>query len=289
MAKQDALSYYIVIPAHDEEEFLPDALDSIVIQSLLPKKVVIVNDNSTDGTSDIIKDYSIKYPFIEGVNNPSSDEHLPGSKVVAAFNKGLTLLDGAFDFIVKLDADVVLPPDYFEKIAHIFRSSPTVGIAGGFAYEKNQNGSWELNHPMDDDHVRGAFKSYSKACFEAMDGLRVAMGWDTVDELLARFHGFQTRTDASLKVKHQRPIGAAYNIKARRSQGKAMYLMRYGMLISLIASVKMAWKNKKMRVIRDNFHGYREAMKSNQPFIVNPEEGKFIRSLRWKRIFGKLF
>jgi glycosyltransferase involved in cell wall biosynthesis len=283
-----AMNYYVIIPAHNEEIFLGEALDSIIAQTKAPKKVVVVNDNSTDGTASIIDAYASRTSYIEGVHIQSSDEHLPGSKVIAAFNKGLPLLDEDYDFIVKLDADVILPPNYFKRIEAIFSSSKKIGIAGGFAYEKNDEGEWALNHPMDTDHVRGAFKSYSKACFMAMGGLRTAMGWDTVDELLAQYHGFQIVTDASLKVKHQRPIGAAYNSKARRSQGRAMYLMHYGLAISLVASLKMAWKNKNFQIIRDNLLGYWEAKQRGIPFIVTEEEGAYIRNLRRKRILQKL-
>jgi glycosyltransferase involved in cell wall biosynthesis len=282
------MNYYIIIPAHNEEVFLGEALDSIIVQTKTPKKVVVVNDHSTDNTASIIDEYASRFPFIEGVHIRSSDEHLPGSKVIAAFNKGLPLLDEEYDFIVKLDADVILPSHYFKEIEEIFRSSSKIGIAGGFAYEKNSKGEWALNHPMDTDHVRGAFKSYSKACFKAMGGLKTAMGWDTTDELLAQYHGFKIVADDSLKVKHQRPIGAAYNSRARRSQGKAMYLMQYGIVISLIASLKMAWKNKKLKIVQDNLLGYWDAKKEGIPFIVTKKEGQYIRKLRWKRILSKL-
>ncbi len=289
MQSLTAMKYYIIMPAHNEEIFLSQALDSVITQSLPPKKVVVVNDHSTDDTAKIIDEYASLHPFIKGIHSLSSDEHLPGSKVIAAFNKGLSLLDDDYDFIVKLDADVVLPSHYFKKIAAIFKSSTNIGIAGGFAYEKNSDGEWALNHPMDNDHVRGAFKSYSKACFKAMGGLRTAMGWDTVDELLAQYYGFKPYTDATLNVKHQRPIGAAYNSKARRSQGKAMYLMRYGLIISLIASLKMAWKNRKLKIIQDNLLGYWEAKREEIPFVVTQKEGHYIRNLRWNRILKKLF
>jgi hypothetical protein len=114
------------------------------------------------------------------------------------------------------------------------------------------------------------------------------MGWDTTDELLAQYHGFKIVADDSLKVKHQRPIGAAYNSRARRSQGKAMYLMQYGIVISLIASLKMAWKNKKLKIVQDNLLGYWDAKKEGIPFIVTKKEGQYIRKLRWKRILSKL-
>src|SRR5690606_26827031 len=218
----------------------------------------------------------------------SSIAHMPGSKVINAFNKGLAVLDDDYDFLVKLDADILLPPSYFEEISKIFRNFPKVGIAGGFIYEKDKNGNWALNHPMDKDHVRGAFKAYTKNCFLAIGGLKNAMGWDTVDELLAQYNSFDIHTDDSLTVKHLRPLGNAYDPKARSLQGSAMYTMRYGLLISLIASIKMSTKHKKPEVLSDNLKGFFNTRKEKAPFLINPEEGRFIRQIRWKNISAKL-
>ncbi|SHI88289.1 Glycosyl transferase family 2 [Arenibacter nanhaiticus] len=283
------MQYYIIIPAHNEALFLSDTLHSIVNQTLLPKKVVVVNDNSTDNTEGIIDRFIATYPFIVKLNTTSSSAHMPGSKVVNAFNKGLQLLDSRYDFIVKLDADIILPHHYFEKIASIFQTSPKIGIAGGFAYEEDITGTWKLNHPMDKDHVRGAFKAYTKNCFTAIGGLRNAMGWDTVDELLAQYHGFNISTDHTLHAKHLRPLGKAYNPKAKLLQGKAMFTMRYGFWITLIASLKMAAKQGKPQAFWDNIRGFLKAKKEKKPYLVNIEEGDFIRRLRWKKIKAKLF
>jgi glycosyltransferase involved in cell wall biosynthesis len=282
------MTYNIIIPAHNEEAFLADTLNSILMQTLQPKKVVIVNDNSTDATEGIIDDYTIKYPNFIKVNVSSSTHHMPGSKVIAAFNRGLGPLDEDYDFIVKLDADIILPTDYFEKIAYIFKGNPKVGIAGGFAYEKEDTGIWRINHPMDHDHVRGAFKAYSRSCFIALNGLKPAIGWDTVDELLAQYHGFEIYTDPNLKVKHLRPTGKAYDPKARLLQGRAMYTMRYGQIISCIASLKMAWKQRRINAFFDNMYGYLLAKKEKKAYLVTKKEGVFIRKLRWAKIRKKL-
>ncbi|SNQ42150.1 glycosyltransferase family 2 protein [Cellulophaga lytica] len=282
------MMYYIIIPAHNEEAFIAKTLDSILHQTKKPKQVVIVNDNSTDATASIINSYAKKYPIFKIVNTTSSTKHMPGSKVVNAFNKGLAVIDSKYDFIVKLDADIILPNNYFEEIASIFMSNQKIGIAGGFAYEEDKDGNWILNHPMNKDHVRGAFKAYSKSCFNKINGLRSAMGWDTVDELLAQYHNFTIVTNNNLKVKHLRPTGNAYNKQAKLLQGQAMYRMRYGFTISCIASLKMALKQKKAAVFLDNLTGYKNAKKEKLPFLVTPEEGNFIRNLRWKNIKRKL-
>lgn len=263
-------------------------LDSILRQTLLPTRVIIVNDNSTDGTEALLDTFIAKNSIFEKLNATSSTAHIPGSKVISAFKKGLEKVTLEFDFLVKLDADIILPDHYFEQIAEIFKTNPKIGIAGGFAYEQNASGEWKLNHPMDKDHVRGAFKAYSQKCFDAIGGLRTAMGWDTVDELLARYNGFEIYTDPSLKVKHLRPTGNAYNKKAKFLQGKAMYTMRYGWCITAIASAKMAWKQQKFHVFYNNLKGYFTAQNEKAPFLVTPEEGRFIRSLRWKNMKAKM-
>ncbi|MBT8315350.1 MAG: glycosyltransferase family 2 protein [Maribacter sp.] len=282
------MNYYIIIPAHNEEAFLSKTLESIVLQSLQPKKVIIVNDNSTDQTEDTIDEFVTNYGIFKKLNTSSSIEHLPGSKVVNAFNKGLKLIDNNYDFIVKLDADLILPNDYFEKIATVFRNHPNIGLTGGFVYEENSKGNWELNHPMNKNHVRGAFKAYSKACFKAIGGLKSAMGWDTVDELLAQYHGYEIAVLDNLKVKHLRPTGKAYNARAKLLQGQAMYTMDYGFILTLVASFKMAIKQKKPIAIFHNMKGFFKARNKGVPKMVTRDEGRYIRKLRWKGIRKKL-
>jgi len=283
------MKYYVVIPAHNEEVTLGITLQSVLNQTLSAKKVVVVDDNSTDGTATVIRSFSDSHPSIVGITNTSSSEHIPGGKVVRAFNQGFETLDGDYDFLVKLDADLVLPPDYFEKIAALFSRHERCGIAGGFAYERSGKDIWELNHPMHKDHVRGGFKAYRKACFVAIGGLKAAIGWDTVDELLARYHGFEVHTSAELKVLHLRPTGTSYNPGSAALQGEAFYRMRYGVLISLIATLKMAWKQRHLRVLWANHKGYWEAVRNKRTRIVSPEEGRFIRKYRWARILKSLF
>tara|TARA_R110000782_G_scaffold82287_2_gene161857 strand:+ start:389 stop:1243 length:855 start_codon:yes stop_codon:yes gene_type:complete len=283
------MDYYIVIPIHNEEAYLESTLNSILGQTLPPKKVVLVNDNSTDSTETIINNFSLKHTVFKKLNIISSTQHMPGSKVINAFKEGFKVLDESFDFIVKLDADIILPNNYFEVISTNFSNEPKLGICGGFIYEQNTSGDWKLNHPMDKDHVRGAFKAYSKACFKAIGGLKSAMGWDTVDELLAKYHGFITQTDPNLKIKHLRPTGKAYNKNAKRLQGKAMYRMRYGFLITCIASIKMAAKNKSITSFLNNIIGFMHAAQKKVPYLVSEEEGIFIRRLRWSNIKRKLY
>lgn len=282
------MNYCIVIPAHNESAFIKLTLDSLAAQTLLPKKVVVVDDNSTDDTSKIVADFANEFAWISLVKNNSEAIHLPGSKVIRAFHNGFGTLDGDCDVIVKLDADLILPPHYFETILQTFESDPKIGMVGGFAYIE-KDGSWILENLTDKDHIRGAFKAYRKACFEQIGGLQPAMGWDTVDELLSKFYGWKVVTIAELKVKHLKPTGANYNQAARYKQGEAFYSLGYGFLITAIASAKLAMMKKKPLLFLDYMKGFWKAKSAKKPMLVSDDQARFIRDYRWKKMRKKLF
>lgn len=282
------MNYYIIIPTYNEEKFISLTLQSIVEQTVLPSKVVVVNDNSTDKTPEIVTEFASTFPFITLVNTTSETLHLPGSKVINAFNKGLETVDEHYDFIVKADADLIFPNNYFETIIRHFQSDEKIGMAGGFCYiEKNE--SWVLENLTDKDHIRGALKAYRKETFNQIGGLKPAMGWDTVDELLCKFYGWNIKTDETLKVKHLKPTGANYNKTARYKQGEAFYTLGYGFWITAIASAKLALRKKKPLLFLDYVNGFLKAKSAKKPLLVTEEQAKFIRNYRWKKMKEKLF
>jgi len=282
------MRYYIVIPAHNEEAFIALTLQSLVEQTVLPSKIVVVNDNSSDATSDIVLDFIKKYPFINLIEKTSELIHLPGSKVIQAFQTGLESLDENYDFIVKADADLIFPSNYFETIISHFQSDDTIGMAGGFAYIE-KNGDWILENLTDKDHIRGAFKAYRKETFKQIGGLKPAMGWDTVDELLCKFYNWKVVTDTSLKVKHLKPTGANYNKTARYKQGEAFYTLGYGFWITAIASAKLAMMKKKPLLFIDYINGFWKAKSAKKSLLVTEEQAQFIRNYRLKKMKEKLF
>ena len=281
------MKYYIVIPAHNEEKFITLTLQSILSQTFLPKKIVVVNDNSNDKTAEIVTQFSDKNQIIALVNKVSEATHLPGSKVIQAFNEGLKTLDDDYDFIVKLDADLILPINYFETIIKHFQSNPKIGMVGGFAYIEKSN-DWILENLTDKDHIRGAFKTYRKACFIEIGGLKPAMGWDTVDELLCKYYGWQVKTDQTLKVKHLKPTGANYNKTARYKQGEAFYSLGYGFWITAIAAAKLSVLKKKPILFIDYMTGFFKAKSADKPLLVNKQQAKFIKKYRLKKMTEKL-
>lgn len=282
------MKYYIVIPSYNEEALISLTLQSLISQTVLPSKIVVVNDNSTDRTAEVVLDFAKNNPFITLVNKTSSAIHLPGSKVIQAFQKGFETLDNDYDIIVKIDADLIFPSNYFETVINHFESDDRIGMAGGFCYI-DKNGDWVLENLTDKDHIRGALKAYRKETFQQIGGLKPAMGWDTVDELLCKFYNWKVVTDPSLQVKHLKPTGANYNKTARYKQGEAFYTLGYGFWITAIASAKLAMMKKKPLLFLDYIKGFWKAKSAKTPLLVTDEQAKFIRSYRLQKMKEKLF
>lgn len=282
------MKVYIVIPAHNEAAYIGKTLQSLAEQTLLPSRIVVVDDHSTDDTPKIVSDFSEKYKFISLVRSTSSEEHLPGSKVIKAFYRGVETLHEDYDVLCKFDADLIFPNNYLEKISSHFHENPRVGMVGGFC-TIYKDGNWILENLTSEDHIRGALKAYRKQCFKDIRGLKTAMGWDTADELLAQFHNWEIKTDKDLLVKHLKPTGATYGKASKFKQGEAFYKLRYGLPITLIASAKLAHLKKDYTLLRDYITGYYKAKKEKQPYLVSAEEGRFIRNLRWKKMIRKVF
>jgi len=262
-------------------------LESLVSQTLKPKKIVVVNDNSSDNTQSIVERYSKTNNWITIVNHKSSNEHIPGSKVVNAFYKGYETLDSDFDIICKFDADIILPNNYLQNITTVFKNDLTVGVAGGLAYIKKGE-QWQYEHVSSKNHVRGPFKAYRKKCFEDIGGLKQSIGWDTVDVLLAQYHNWKVVTDKTLHVKHLKPTGNKYTKASKHLQGEALYKLRYDFSLALLSTLKSAIHKKSFRFFTNTISGYLNARKNGLEPFVSEDEGEFIRQLRWKGVKKQL-
>ncbi|RPG55756.1 MAG: glycosyltransferase family 2 protein [Flavobacteriales bacterium TMED96] len=277
-------NFSIVVPAHNEEKFLPSFLKSVCSQNLLPEEMVLIDDNSNDRTKKIMIDFQKKNVFIKVFSFKSSSEHMPGAKVVNAFLFGYSKLTKPYDFIFKLDADLILPDKYFQFIMNAF-SNPRIGIVGGILIELSKKGTWGNSHPMKKNHVKGGLKAYSTECYKKIGGLIPEMGWDTIDEILASYHGYEVKVLNNVKVKHLRRIGNLYSRNTSFMQGQAFYKMRYGIIIGTLACIKGFLIKKSLSFLFWSILGLLDGYLKKKPYIVTKQQGQFIRRYRFKSIF----
>ena len=59
------MTYVLITPAHNEAAFIEKTLDSVIAQTRLPERWIIVDDGSMDHTAEIVEEYAKRYPWIE--------------------------------------------------------------------------------------------------------------------------------------------------------------------------------------------------------------------------------
>jgi glycosyltransferase involved in cell wall biosynthesis len=282
------LRFAIIIPAFNEEHLISLCLESLIHQTLMPSKIIVVDDGSTDKTLEIIQGFLKTSPLIKILSSKVKTSHQPGAKVIKAFKSGLeTISIEDYDIICKFDADLEFPANYLEQLNKIFLEHPKVGLCGGVCtILKNEN--WQIENLTNFDHVRGALKAYRAEAFIHIDGLQSQMGWDTADEFKLHYRAWQIQVDKSLKVKHHRPTASSYQDGYYKKQGKVFYALRYGLLLTTIAALKLALKRSQYSKFRIVLKSYGEAESDNLNYLLSKGEGRFLRRYRWKKIFRKL-
>jgi glycosyltransferase involved in cell wall biosynthesis len=217
--------YAIITPAHNEGRFLPQVIAGIAAQILPPVHWIILDDRSTDDTWDILTAASARYAFLEPMRVTGPAGRRVGPNVVHLFNQGLAQLADNIDFVVKMDADVILPCHYFAELLARFATDPHLGLASGKTYTWQQ-GAWVLER-IADSHVTGACKTYRLTCLRDMGGLIPVLGWDVLDVVQARRRGWGALSFRDLPIYHLRLSGSAQGLlRANLSYGRSYYAMR---------------------------------------------------------------
>ncbi|GAA4152402.1 glycosyltransferase family A protein [Chryseobacterium ginsenosidimutans] len=282
------MKFLIIIPAHNEENNLSFTLDSLQLQSFKDFKVVVVNDGSTDKTSEVIKKYTDNDSRFGTVNLEKS-AHQPGSKVVNAFKNGLNTQDiKEFDIICKFDADIILSENYLKTIEESFQNNPKYGLIGGLLYvEKEDNWVYEGN--SNKHHVRGPMKAYRKESFIEMGGLRETLGWDNIDSILLEHLGWKEVVIPELHVKLIKVKGADYTIKPADYYGRYFYFLGLNRFLAYIASSKEAMKSKSVSFFFKIIKSYENCRSQKLELKISKQERKIINDKRWKAFKKKWF
>lgn len=286
MLKKKENKICVIIPIFNEDAIIEESFNSIKNQTIKPDRLIYVNDSSTDKTKQKILNLASKIKWVDIIDHISEEIHLPGSKIINAFYYGYEKLDEKYDIICKFDADILLPKNYFESLKKIFRKDKKIGIAGGNLFIL-KNGKWVYENISAKSHVRGPIKAYRAECFRDIKGLRRSIGWDTVDVLLAQRYGWKIFTDYNLKVKHLRKTGDDYSLKSKLLQGKALYIMRFGLVLSMLSLLKSSFNSLNILKFLFGITGYIISYLKREEFIVTYDEGEYIRKFRWKIIMTK--
>ncbi len=201
--------YVLVTPARNEEQLIEETIISVIRQTVLPVKWVIVDDGSTDRTAEIVQRYVEAHPWIELIQRPRRQERSFAGKA-HAFQAAYQKIKGvAYEVIANLDADVSFDPEFFAFLLGKFAADPTLGVAGTIFKEEgysSENDSFEGHR-----HVSGQCQLFRKECWEEIGGYTPhrAGGIDWIAVTSARMMGWKTESFREKWFFHHRHLGTA--------------------------------------------------------------------------------
>ena len=238
----------VVSPVHNEAAQIERVARALAAQTRRPDLWVLVDDRSTDETPQILARLAAELDFVTSMRSPEGEhdsalkDRLALAVEARAFNRGLDRAGWQrFTHIAKLDGDIELPADYFERLLAAFSGDPALGLAGGALRERSGDDFGAPEHGGGDYHVRGALKCYTRDCLEAIGGIPETLAWDTIDEVYARMKGYRTRTIRELVGLHHRPAASADGIlRGRARHGRCFYITHYPLAWVALRSLKMA-------------------------------------------------
>lgn len=136
--------FSVVIISYNGKEFLRRCLNAVQKSVLKPKKIVVVDDFSSDGTEKLVKKEFNYVDFIRNKKNLGP---------TASRNQGTKLAEG--DYIIFLDNDVLIRPDTFGKMICFLENRNDVGIVGAKLIPEGREKMW-WNMGYDPNNFREA-------------------------------------------------------------------------------------------------------------------------------------
>ena len=280
----------IVSPCRNEQQYMRRTLDSICAQTHPIAEWIVVDDGSTDDTSAILAEYAEKHPFLRVVRREDRGARSVGPGVIEAFYAGLDQADlDRFEFVCKLDLDLDIPHDYFERLVARMRAEPRLGSFSGKPFFRDAAGNPQPEW-CDDEIVVGMIKFYRTACFRQIGGFVREVMWDGIDSHRCRMLGWIARSSSEeeLRFEHLRPMGSSDKslLRGRRRHGHGQYFMgtspvylcasalrRLAQPPYVIGAINMVW-------------GYVRSWLRRAPRYDDREFRRFLRRYQWRSLFA---
>jgi biofilm PGA synthesis N-glycosyltransferase PgaC len=209
------LRYVALTSGRNEERFIERAIKGVLSQSPPPDAYVVVDDGSTDGTPQILEGYGKVHTVrLEKPRHPTR-----GVNLAWALNAGVkraTELVPDWDYLLKVDADSVIPQGYFNQLLDKFRENPRLGVTSGT--------------PQDEKVWRGrasdGAKVYRRGCWDDIRHFVPCNAFDTVALLQAKRYRWVVESFPEIKYTQLR-TWRRENLRRWILSGRSRYYMGF--------------------------------------------------------------
>lgn len=282
---ESQLRYVLITAAKNEAKYIELTIKSVLNQTVLPLKWIIVDDGSTDETANIVRKYAALYTWIELLTLPPAGARNFGRKAIA-FNKGYEKVrDLDFEIVGNLDADISFDDrEYFAFLLNKFKENPDLGVAGTPFQEGSSRYDYRFSRK---EHVSGACQLFRKECFADVGGyIPIKQGGvDLAAVVLARMKGWITQTFPEKYYIHNRPMGKAGPsfLKYTFNSGYGDYQFGVHPLWQILRSLYQMTRRPFFISGLLLLTGYFWAMITHAPIAVSEEFNNFRRNeqLKW--------
>jgi poly-beta-1,6-N-acetyl-D-glucosamine synthase len=280
------LTYLLITPAKNEATFIELTIQSVVSQTVRPVQWIIIDDGSTDRTSEIVDRYAQKHDWIQLLQMPERQNRDFASKadcVNAAYAYAKHL---QYDIVASLDADITFDQEYFAFLLQKFAEDPKLGLAGTPFSENGKTYDYRFSSTH---HVSGACQLFRRECFEGIGGYTPVKGGgiDVIAVLGARMKGWRTQTFTEKSCSHHRVMGSAQERRktlAVFSAGQKDYRLGFHPVWEIFRSAYQMTRKPYLISGAVLFAGYCSAMLRRSPRSVTPELLNFQRQDQMRRL-----
>ena len=276
--------HVVVTPSRNESLFLPELAKSMLQQSIVPSKWIVVLHNTEDESVKFLNNLMEQCDWISVISVNDKSKRRRGSQIASLINKGLESSPTDWGYFSKIDADMILPSDYFERLFAQFSDNPNLGIASGSCFLIENR--LRRKEKVSKTHTRGGLKTYRRECFDHISGIREVDGWDGVDNILAQMEGWETVNFPMIEVHHRRRTGSSSGLLwGCFETGRFAYSMRYFFPFILARSIHQMFRKPILIGGIAMFFGYIYGKIAKMESSLSKEEVKFLHKLQKNRLF----
>jgi len=279
----------VITPCRNEAEYLQQTIDTMAVQSVLPTVWIIVDDGSTDETPAILERATKSYPFIRVVHRTDRGKRAVGPGVIEAFYDGLATINlDDYDYICKLDGDLLLPSRYFEILMERMESDSRLGTCSGKPYYLDPKTNRLVSEKCGDEMSVGMTKFYRVDCFRDIGGFVRQVMWDAIDCHTCRMKGWVACSwdESDIRFTHLRPMGSSHKgiFTGRMRHGFGQYFMGTGILYMSASAIYRMSRPPLIMGGLSMWLGYVSAMLKRSPRYEDLEFRRFLHRFQWQML-----
>jgi len=275
--------YILVTPAKDEGENLPFVLKSVTAQTIKPKVWLIVDDGSTDDTSEIIQNAEANYDWIKSIKlapHPRDITFHYSFVCKTGFDRIISYCAEnkiEYQYLGLLDADTEISPNFFESLMNAMQSDISLGVvSGGVHHIVNGNLVWNQSN---ENLPAGTGRLWRKECFFQTDGYVVEPAPDSISNVKAVLRGWKIKKFKNVIAVERRMTSSAEGLwKGHRVGGEIAYYLNKHPLLVLLNFANLLIKKPHYTCFAYSL-GYLSCLVKRLPKISDPE----IRDYYWNK------